>query len=378
MEDLVRPRWQNDEPLGDYLDRSGISRRQFLTYCGELAALFGLSSMMVPEMAEALQAARRPSVIWLQFQSCTGCVESVLRSESPTIGNLVLRDISLDYLRTIQAAAGANALAAQRQAAEENWGNYLLIVEGSIPTADGGVYDVAGGITGRQELDEFAEGALAVIAVGACAFWGGWQGASPNPTGAVGIPALIRDKPVVAVPGCPPIGDVITATVVHFLAFGRLPELDMQRRPLFAYGARIHDQCPRRAHYNAGQYVENFDDEAARRGWCLYKVGCKGPETYSPCPLVAWNGTTKWPIAAGHPCIGCTEPFFWDTMSPFYDRLPAVSGFGVERTADTIGAAIAAGVTAGVAIHAVSTGIQRARHKKTTEEYEDKAAGSEG
>jgi len=290
----------------------------------------------------------------------------------------VLRDISLDYNRTIQAAAGANALAALRQAAEENWGNYLLAVEGSIPTKDGGVYDCSGGITARQELEEFAEGAAALIAVGACAFWGGWPAANPNPTGAVGVSALVKDKPVVAIPGCPPIGDVITATVAHYLTFGRLPELDLQRRPLFAYGARIHDQCPRRAHYNAGQYVEKFDDEAARRGWCLYKMGCKGPETYSPCPLIAWNGTTKWPIAAGHPCFGCTEPFFWDTMTPIYNRLPAVSGFGVEKTADTIGAAIAAGVTAGVAIHAVATGIQRARQSKATEVYEESATESEG
>jgi hydrogenase small subunit len=379
MDNLVRAPWHNDEPLGDYLDRAGVSRRQFLAYCGELAALLGLSSMMVPEVAEALQASRRPSVIWLQFQSCTGCVESLLRTESPTMGDLVLQTISLDYNRTIQAAAGSNALAALRQAAEENWGSYLLAVEGSIPTKDGGVYDCSGGITARQELEEFAEGAAAVISVGACAFWGGWPAANPNPTGAVGVSALVRDKPLVAIPGCPPIGDVITATVAHYLTFGRLPELDLQRRPMFAYGARIHDQCPRRAHYNAGQYVEAFDDEAARRGWCLYKMGCKGPETYSPCPLIAWNGTTKWPIAAGHPCFGCTEPFFWDTMTPIYDRLPAVSGFGVERTADTIGAAIAAGVTAGVAIHAVATGIQRARQSRVTEQYEEKAADkSEG
>jgi hydrogenase small subunit len=361
-----------DEPLGDYLDRTGISRRKFLTYCGELTAMLGLSSVMSPKVAEALQAARRPAVLWLQFQSCTGCVESLLRTESPTIGDLVLRTISLDYNRTIQAAAGAQALEALRQAAEDNWGNYLLAVEGSVPTKDGGIYDCSGGITAQQELEEFAEGAAAVIAVGACAFWGGWQAANPNPTGAVGIPALVKDRPVVSIPGCPPIGDVITATVVHYLTFGRLPELDMHRRPKFAYGARIHDQCPRRAHFNAGQYVENFDDNAARSGWCLYKVGCKGPETYSPCPLVAWNGTTKWPIAAGHPCFGCTEPFFWDTMTPIYNRLPQVSGFGVERTADTIGAAIAAGVTAGVAVHAVATGIQRVRHSKKTEEYMEK------
>ena len=371
MDDLVGATWRKDETLGDYIERSGISRRQFLTYCSEIAALLGLSSLMAPQIAEALQAARRPSVLWLQFQGCTGCVESILRSESPTIGDLVLRQISLDYNRTIQAAAGAQALAALRQAAEENDGNYILAVEGAISTKDGGIYDCAGGITAREELEEFVPGAAAVLAVGACAHFGGWPAASPNPTGAVGVPAVVKDKPVVVIAGCPPIGDVITATVVHYMTFGQLPELDLQRRPKFAYGARIHDQCPRRAHFNAGQYVETFDDDAARKGWCLYKMGCKGPETYSPCPLIAWNGTTKWPIAAGHPCFGCTEPFFWDTMTPIYSRLPRVSGFGVERTADMIGAAIAVGVTAGVAAHAVATGIQRGRQLKSTRVYEE-------
>lgn len=372
MFDIEHPPWQSDETLGEYIDRAGIARREFLTYCGELAVLLGLTSVMPAAtardlIAKSLQTARRPSVIWLQFQGCTGCVESLLRSESPTIGDLVLRQISLDYNRTIQAAAGDAAMAALRQAAEENHGNYILAVEGAIPTKDGGVYDCAAGVTAQHELEEFVDGAAAVLAVGACAHFGGWPAAKPNPTGAVGVPALVKDKPVVVIAGCPPIGDVITATIAHFLTFGRLPDVDRQGRPLFAYGARIHDQCPRRANFDAGQYVERFDDDAARRGWCLYKVGCKGPETFSPCPLINWNGTNRWPIASGHPCFGCTEPFFWDTMFPIYKRLPDVAGFGVERTADTIGIGVAAGVTAGVAAHAIATGIQKARQKKAAE-----------
>ena len=167
---------------------------------------------------------------------------------------------------------------------------------------------------------------------------------------------------------CPPIGDVVTATVVHFLTFGRLPALDSEGRPLFAYGKRIHDQCPRRAHFDAGQYVEVFDDEAARKGWCLYKVGCKGPATFSPCPIFLWNTRTSWPIGAGHPCIGCTEPFFWDTMAPFYGRLPNVAGFGIESKVDVIGASLALGATAGVAAHAVATGLYQMRRRKGSTE----------
>ncbi len=202
----------------------------------------------------------------------------------------------------------------------------MLLVTGSIPTADGGIYTTIGGRTARTILEEAAEGAAAVIAVGACAHWGSVQAAKPNPTGAVGVSEILSGRPVVNIAGCPPIADVVTATVVHYLTFGRVPDLDRDGRPLFAYGARIHDQCPRRANYDAGQFVEVFDDEAARRGWCLYKVGCKGPATFSPCPIIQWNRGTSWPIGAGHPCIGCTERNFWDTMTPFYRQMPDLLG----------------------------------------------------
>jgi hydrogenase small subunit len=247
---------------------------------------------------------------------------------------------------------------------EANRGQYVLIVTGSVPLAENGIYTTIGGRTAREILVEAAEGAAAVVAVGACAHWGNIQAARPNPTGAVGVSDIVRDKPVVNIAGCPPIADVVTATIVHFLTFGRMPDLDIDGRPLFAYGTRIHDQCPRRAHYDAGQFVEVFDDDAARKSWCLYKVGCKGPATFSPCPIFLWNTRTSWPIGAGHPCLGCTERDFWDTMTPFYERLPDVAGFGVERNVDLIGGALAVGVTAGVAAHAVATGVHRARQRR--------------
>ena len=177
----------------------------------------------------------------------------------------------------------------------------MLIVTGSVPTNENGIYTMIGGRTARQLLEETAKDAAAVIAVGACAHWGSVQAANPNPTGAVGVSDIIKDKPVLNIAGCPPIADVITATVVHFLTFGRLPETDADGRPLFAYGKRIHDQCSRRAHYDAGQFVRTFDDAGAREGWCLYEVGCKGPATFSPCPIFMWNSHTDWPIGAGHP-----------------------------------------------------------------------------
>jgi hydrogenase small subunit len=352
------------DTLGDRLTQRGVSRREFLDFCGKLAVVLGLGEAAGPRLAHALRLVRRPSVIWIQLQECTGCVESVLRTVEPTIGNLILEMVSLDYSHTIMAAAGHQAEAALQQAMKANAGKYLLIVTGSVPLADGGVYTTIGGRTAKAVLEEAAQGAAAIVAVGACAHWGSVQAARPNPTGAVGVSEVIKDRPVINVTGCPPIGDVVTATVAHFLTFNRLPATDSDGRPLFAYGKRIHDQCPRRAHYDAGQYVEVFDDENARKGWCLYHVGCKGPATFSPCPIFQWNGGTSWPIGAGHPCIGCTERNFWDQMSPFYDRLPDVGGFGIERTVDIFGAALAIGATAGVAAHAIATGIHQVRERR--------------
>ena len=356
--------WIESQTLAEHLEQRGIDRRDFLAFCAQMSAVLGLGTIGTPRVAKALAQQKKPTVVWLQLQECTGCVESVLRTASPTIGDLVLDLVSLDYQHTIMAAAGHQSEKALRDSIERNRGSYLLVVTGSIPLNDNGIYCTIGGRTVHEILVEAAAGAAAVVAVGACAHWGNIQASKPNPTGAVGVSDIVKDKPVVNIAGCPPIADVITATIVHFLTYGRLPALDYDGRPLFAYGARIHDQCPKRAHFDAGQFVETFDDEGARKGWCLYHVGCKGPAAYSPCPIFMWNSGTSWPIGAGHPCIGCTERNFWDTMTPFYNRLPGVTGFGVERTADVIGAALAVGAAAGVAAHAVATGVHRMRERR--------------
>jgi hydrogenase small subunit len=360
--------WLEGETLGRHLEQRGVSRRDFLEYCAQISVILGLGSAAAPRVAKALDAVKRPSVIWIQLQECTGCVESVLRTSDPTIGDLLLDVVSLDYNHTLMAGAGSAVEKAKQSAMAANKGKYLLVVTGSVPTKEKGIYTMIGGRTARSVLEEAASGAAAILALGACAHWGSVQAARPNPTGAVGVRDIIKNKPLVNIAGCPPIGDTVTATVVHYLTFGRLPEVDREGRPLFAYGERIHDQCSRRAHFDAGQFVEVFDDDAARKGWCLYSVGCKGPATFSPCPIFQWNTRTSWPIGAGHPCIGCTEPYFWDTMTPFYDRLPDVGGFGVERKVDTIGAALAVGAAAGVVAHATMTVLHQIRRRKATQQ----------
>lgn len=369
--------WVEDETLGRHLESRGVSRRNFLEFCGQMAVVLGIGSAAMSRVAHALETLKRPSVIWLQLQECTGCVESVLRTANPTIGDLVLDVVSLDYNHTLMAGAGAAVEKAKQAAMAANKGSYLLVVTGSIPTKEDGIYTVIGGRTAKDLLEEAASGAAAIIALGACAHWGSVQAARPNPTGAVGVRDIIKNKPIVNIAGCPPIGDVVTATVVHYLTYGRLPAVDAEGRPLFAYGKRIHDQCARRAHFDAGQFVENFDDDAARKGWCLYEVGCKGPATFSPCPIFQWNDRTSWPIGAGHPCLGCTEPHFWDTMTPFYGRLPNVGGFPIEQRVDVIGAALAVGAVAGIAAHGAATVVTQIQRRKATQQIPETSGDEE-
>jgi hydrogenase small subunit len=187
------------------------------------------------------------------------------------------------------------------------------------------------------------------------------QAASPNPTRATPVHKVITDKPVIKVPGCPPIAEVMTGVVTYILTFGQLPELDRQGRPKMFYSQRIHDKCYRRPHFDAGQFVEKFDDEGARKGYCLYKVGCKGPTTYNACSTTRWNEGVSFPIGSGHGCIGCSEDGFWDKGS-FYDRVVDVQP-GIESSADRVGGTLAAVTGAAIVAHAAASALQRARHK---------------
>lgn len=333
-----------DKTLGEALRRQGVSRRGFMKFCATTASLMALPPSMVPAIAAALEQARRPSVIWLSFQECTGCTESLTRSHSPTVESLILGQISLDYHHTLQAAAGSAAEHAREEAMKENYGKYLLIVDGSIPLGNPG-YSTIAGISNKDMLLETAKGAAAIVAVGTCAAYGGIPKADPNPTGAVAVSDLIKDKPIINVPGCPPIPVVITGVLAHYLTFGTIPELDDVGRPKVFYGETIHDRCYRRPFYDKGLFAESFDDEGARKGWCLFKLGCKAPVTYNACATTKWNAGTSFPIQSGHGCIGCSEPNFWD-MGGFYKAL-SVPNDPVTLVA---GAAAAAGVAAGAAM----------------------------
>jgi hydrogenase small subunit len=352
-----------EETVGEALRRQGVSRRGFLKFCATTASIMALPPSMIPRIAKALETARRPSVIWLSFQECTGCTESLTRSHAPTIEGLIFDAISLDYHHTLQAASGYAAEEAREQAMKENHGSYILVVDGSIPLDNPG-YSTIAGISNLDMLKEAAEGAAAIISVGSCAAFGGIPHADPNPTGAVSVQDIISDKPVVNVPGCPPIPTVITGVLAHFLTFGALPELDDLGRPTAFYGQSIHDRCYRRPFYDKGLFAETFDDEGAKKGWCLYKLGCKGPTTYNACAVTKWNDGTSFPIESGHPCLGCSEPDFWDAGG-FYEALSTPT----EKIARTAVYAAAAGAAAGVAAGALNQANKKralSEHQTTT------------
>jgi hydrogenase small subunit len=355
-----------EETVYDYLRREGVSRRDFLKLCGLLAAAMGLRCVPPVEaselpgqtggngyhpaklVAQALETKPRVPVIWLELQDCAGCTEALTRSQSPTLVDLVLNRIAVDYQETLFAAAGFQAEQAKEEAMQKYAGQYVLVVEGSIPTGDDGVYCTIGGRSAVDLVQEAAAGAAAVIATGNCATFGGIPKASPNPTGARAASEIITDKPVVNIPGCPAIPEVFTGTLAQFLVLGSLPELDSLNRPMTYYGNTIHDRCLRRPFYDEGKFAASFDDEGARRGWCLYKLGCKGPTTYNACASIKWQAGLSFPVQSGHPCLGCSEPDFWDGGG-FYQGQSAPIGRPAITAA---GVAAVAGVAAGVAVAA--------------------------
>ncbi len=344
--------------------KHGYSRRDFMKFSTYMAAFMGLESTMVGQIAKSLETTPRMPVIWEHFQECTCCSESFIRSDHPIVADIILDKISLDYTLTLMAASGHQAEAAKHDTMNKYHGEYILCVEGSVPMGDDGNYCCIAGKSAKDALIEAAEGAKAIIAWGSCATNGCVQAAKPNPTGATPIHKIIKNKPIIRVPGCPPIGEVMAGVIVHVVAFGRLPELDRMGRPKAFYSKRVHDSCYRRPYFDAGLFAESFDDHNAKEGYCLYKVGCKGPMTYNACGSIKWNNGVSYPIQSGHGCIGCSEDGFWDN-GPFYERMTNVPGFGEEKNADTIGKVAAGMLAGGIAAHAIGANISKRKELMT-------------
>ncbi len=363
---------EGHDALNDYLAVRGVTRRDFLKYCGSIAALLGLSESMVPQIAAAIQkGAKLKPAIWINGGSCTGCTESAAQADYPDVATIVLEILSVNYFETIMMAAGKSADEAAEQTVAD--GGYIIIYEGSVMRGfDGNSLFFGGGPnnegakTGIGWLEEAAKGAEAIVAVGSCAVDGGWVAANPNPADATGVLPFLKDKgidtPVINLPTCPVNPEWIVAMVVDVLMLGKLPDMDEFNRPKLIFGQTIHDNCPRRGHFENGEFVYEFGSEEERKNYCLYAVGCKGPQTFTNCPIVRWNSRASWCVEAGSPCIGCgnANPLqaggnWVDVGSPFLNRFRDLPiGGSVGYVQPTTPALIAGGVVAaGLVAHGI-------------------------
>lgn len=308
------------ETYYEVMRRQGITRRSFMKFCTLMASSLGLSAEYIGRIAYALETKPRLPVLWLHGMECTCCSESFIRAAQPLAKDVILSMISLDYDPTLMAAAGAQAELSLEQTIAAYKGNYVVAIEGNAPMGQDGMSCIIGGKPFSEQLKHAVADCKLVIAWGNCASYGCVQAAYPNPTQATPVHKMITDKPVIKVPGCPPIAEVMVGVLSYLITFDELPELDSQNRPKMFYSQRIHDKCYRRPHFDAGRFVETWDSDEAKQGYCLYKMGCKGPTTYNACAVTKWNEGTSYPVNSGHGCLGCADDGFWDKGS-FYQRI---------------------------------------------------------
>jgi hydrogenase small subunit len=342
--------------LSREIEARGVSRRDFMKYCGVIAAMIGLDATAAPQIAAAVEnATKLKPVIWLEGGSCSGCTESLAQSDNPDLATIVLDLISLNYQETVMAAAGYAAEEALEATIAA--GGYILVYEGAVMTGWGGDALKIAGKKSTEQLKHAAKKAEAIVAVGSCAVDGGVVAAAPNPAGATGVSQYLAsqgiERPIVNLPTCPVNPVWVVAVLIDALMLGKLPELDGLGRPKAIFGQTIHDNCTRRGHFENGEFVYQFGSKEEAKGYCLYAMGCKGPQTLTNCPVVRWNHKQSWCVESGAPCIGCGNFSWVDSGAPFNKRfrdLPV--GGGVQPMA--IGLAAAGAAAAALVAHGIS------------------------
>lgn len=310
-----------------------ITRREFLSWALATPASLKTLDEFLPRLAQALEeAVKEYPILWLQASTCSGCSVSVINTIHPSIKNVILEQVLpghkllLNYHGTLMAATGSLSTETAMEVMAKNKGRYVLVVEGAIPIQDGGMYGTIGEEAGRPiTMKHWAEtmgrDAMAVLAVGTCAAYGGLPAAAPNPSTSIGVLDFLGrcgiTTPVINIPGCPCHPDWFIGTVAKILLYGmpKPAELDSFGRLKLFYGRSIHNRCINRDYLDDGIFATKFGEEG-----CLLELGCKGPFTNADCPVRLWNGSVNWCIGAGAPCIGCTEKGFPDEHSPIYQR----------------------------------------------------------
>jgi F420-nonreducing hydrogenase I len=363
----------------DSVDFLKMDRRTFMKALGAMGAATFMNSYGV-QMVNALEFAET-KLIWLHGSECTGCSESVLNAGNPDfVQTLQKLNVNLAFHETLCAQQGiwndgklVNTSELNSEILLEDLykeGNYILVVEGSIPNGpDGsGRYLVIGNKPFKDTIAEAAKNATAIVAVGACACWGGITNADSDvakDTDYMGVDftkdkqgGILKElginKPVINIPGCPAHPDWVLLTVgAIILGKIKLPDdlnenvFDQYTRPkvFFPPDHVVHDNCPRRGYYDRGE----LDTEIGGPG-CLYKLGCKAPYAHADCGIRRWNGSVSLCPQAGGPCIACVEPGFPDTSRPLYvEREDAgIAGTNIDTVAKVAvgAAAVAAGVHA--------------------------------
>ncbi|HWP95672.1 MAG TPA: hydrogenase small subunit [Syntrophomonadaceae bacterium] len=326
-----------------------LSRRDFLKLCAGSAAAVSLSGYLAPFMAQAV-ADGAPPVIWIQGASCTGCSISLLNTVHPDIKEVLTKVISLTYHPNVMAAAGDMAIKNMYDVAAANPKGFFLVVEGAVPTGAEGLYCTVGERDGKPLtfetiVKEIGGQAKAILNFGTCSAYGGIPATSPNPTGCKPVSAIVKNVPMVNVPGCPPHPDWMVGTIAHVLLYKDYPAVDSFGRPKMFFDKIIHDNCQRRQYFDNAIFAKNFGDMG-----CMLELGCKGPYAHCDATTRLWNNGTNWCVKCGAVCIGCTEPQFpaW----PMYERMPDMPiGPATAATADQVGLVLGGATVLTIAGH---------------------------
>lgn len=365
------------------LEARGITRRSFLAFCGTVAAAIGVEGITDVKVAEAIEEqlligkaeGNLAPVIWMELGSCTGCTEAFAQTDDPDPATLLLEYLALNYAETLSAAAGYSLEEAREQTIANAAGKYVLVIEGAVMTANDGWALAVGNdrstnkpipvCTADGPLAEAARNAAVIISAGSCAVDGGFVSAYPNPMGACGMQKFCEDNgidtPVINIPTCPVNPSNLVAVIVQYLLMGAdnvIESLNQFNMPSAFFDQTIHDNCPRRGHFENGEFVYQFGTEEEAKGYCLYAMGCKGPQTRNNCPRVRRNRRVSWCIDSGAPCIGCgqadprtTTRNWYDTNTPFRSRLKRVRLGDIRFSVTPVALGITGIVAAALVVH---------------------------
>lgn len=279
-----------------------------------------LSGAVLPAVRSPFGDSQKLPVIWLETADSGDNNIAFMNSTYPYLHQVFTDMIDLLYSNTFMAAQGSEALRLLYGAARDFAGAYVLVVEGAVPTADGGIYTVVAragrrDITAWEAVSRLGRAARYIIALGTCASFGGATAAAPNLTGSVPVSAVLN-RQVIHVSGCPVNPDWFVGTLAHLLLYGK-PELDSLNRPKLFYGDTIHRYCQRRSYFDKGELAAALGDKE-----CMFSQGCVGPRTGADCPYRQWTNHVSWPVKVNTPCIGCTNADFPDGSTPFFRPLP--------------------------------------------------------